>query len=277
MRFSILTSAVAVLSWVGCAQPEAEPGPTGKGIVRMKQTSGTLFVAGCFADGPVVPSQQCKTTTVQGCLVTECAYTPSQPVPTGATNVSPTLAGALHVVGTLADGSVGTASGLLDDASTRLPSDETSFEWAGGSELTVTATGARVPPFEQKITLPKAITVLAPIVCRGFGCPSLPANTPLRVEWSGDAEGMVVAYLGGSHTDNGVSYSRSAQCTLPRSPGSIPVEVLQQIEAAGGQNGWTFGLGAINQKHFIAGDFDILLEAATDGVGGSYFKRPGAD
>ncbi|MBS1153525.1 MAG: hypothetical protein H6Q89_5223 [Myxococcaceae bacterium] len=63
-----------------------------------------------------------------------------------------------------------------------------------------------------------------------------------------------------------------AGCLVPRSPATLPAELLTRFEAMGGQNGYSVWLGTLNQTHFVAGDFDLLLEAAGDGAG--FFVRP---
>lgn len=266
MRFSILTSAVAALSLVGCAQEEdAAPAPTGFGIIRLYEFYGWMGVNGCFRDGPAAPSTACRTSTIGACAVTECSI-PQQPSVPGPSTGPRATAGTISVVGLLADGGIGTAS----NAPSETGSDADSRFWAPGTTVTVSATGGRVPAFETTLKLPKPITLTSP-TC-GFFCDTIRSDEPLTLTWTGDAEATVMAYLNANHTQDGVVYLLSAECVLPRSPATLPAELLTRFAAKGGQNGYVVSLGTLNQQRVVAGDFDILLQAA--GGGGAVFVRP---
>ena len=266
MRFSILTLAVAALSLVGCAQAEdAEPTPTGFGIIRLREFYGWMTVNGCFRDGPATPTTACRTSTIGACAVTECSF-PQPSSVQGPSNVSSASAGTISAVGTLADGGVGVASSAPSEAG----SDADSRFWAAGTTVTVSGTGGRVPAFEHPVKLPKPITLTSP-AC-GIFCDAFPSNEPLTLTWTGDAEATVVAHLNASHTQEGVAYVMSAECVLPRSPAILPAELLTRFEAGGGQHGYSIGIDTLNQERFVAGDFVVLLEAA--GGGSGFYVRP---
>ena len=167
MRFSILTSAVAVLSLVGCAQEEAEPGPTSAGSIRLKEFYGAMGVSACFREGPAVaPTYSvCKTSQLAGCKMSECdTPLPIRAVPQPAT-VSITFAGTITVVGTHTNGGVATAS---TKGGEDVSADFGPPHWAGGTTLTVAGSGDRVPAFESKVTLPAPIHLTSPNC--GFAC-----------------------------------------------------------------------------------------------------------
>lgn len=249
MRLSILTSAVLTVA-VGCGAPAPETTKTG--FILVTEDPGYLSVSAFFRETPT--PAQCTNSTLAGCSVTDCTFSPNV-----QTVMLPTdRAGVITAEGQLADGGRAAVTTKGSD-----PREASMQRWAEGTTFTVSATGGAVPAFSGvSVKAPRRIEVTSP-KCQ-LSCPEpLRANAPMPIVWTGEAEAPVVARLMTS-ASIGTDTNRllTVECLLPKSPGSIPAEVLHHVADARGPGGFaTVSVKASNRTTFVAGAYDMTLEA----------------
>lgn len=270
MRLSILTAAVAVLSLTltGCGG-----GAPKRGVVQLFDSSGIKSLSTFFVETPAT-NQFCTRSTFSGCAVSECTF-PS--TPTGTGTIVRDSAGTVTAVGMLADGGVAIAS---TDTSVPLSLDP----WAEGAPVRVSATGGRVPAFDNVSVIPPRPIALTTPAC-GFNCTDeVSTAEPMTLAWEGDAQATVVAHLrsNSGKDKDGATHHVSIDCTLASSPATISPAVLQRLQqkaepvtlpngATAPGVSYNLSLEAFNQTRFVAGEYDMEL-TATEWGGVVFFQ-----
>lgn len=255
MKPAMLMGALALAACGGSGPPDEEPAPGAVGGIFLMEFSGFLIVNEAYLDAPPAPTSHCTTSTVGGCALTECRYSPN------VSGLKPRQhrAGVITVKGLLEDGSLGIASNN--------PLAFQSRHWARGTPLTISAAGAVTPPFELTIKRPKPIQLVSP-KCT-FPCDEVRPGLPLTIAWEGEAEATVVARLTAGIADNGRHTSVSAECVLTHSPVTLPPEVLRPLEAVDGS--YFLSVVTQNQLRYQAGAYDLLVQVSDD-VGGAFVR-----
>ena len=208
------------------------------------------FSAG-FADSISTASAGSCTTAKDGsCTI----YTCSSPNPSADAGALPPQASA----GTIS------LSGALE-ALTLTPKADGSYGFLGGSklmwkdkaQLTLTASGGKVPGFSATLDGAGPLLVLTPNM--GPATPlTLNRNQPFSLTWSGASVGTATVSLARSLQNAATTDSVSVSCTYPASAGAatIPTSTLLKIPAAG--NG-SINVYAGDQKQIIAGAWLVYV------------------
>jgi len=214
------------------------------------QTSGS----GTFATETVTTGNpNCTQSTVDGCLVAQCAISDG-----GTVSLMHASAGTLTIGGTLIDGGISLA---YDGMGYGLAFMQRA--WSGGESVTLSATGATVPAFSaMSLIAPADVAVTSP-ACASFDCGAISRTEGLTVSWSGASSGVSAGI-----ESSGPAYFVSITCPLTTNPSTISAAVLAHVGAtdAGFLN--TFSLNASSSTRFTAGDYSVTFIAGGSGVTG---------
>ena len=130
--------------------------------------------------------------------------------------------------------------------------------WSSGATLTVTASGADVPAFQETLYGAAPVTLTSPVLPPAGTQGVISTSTPLTVTWSGGVAGTVLVML--SRTIQGsTTRSVTVSCTYPAADGSgtVPASAMGALPI--GSDG-TFAVHGGDQKTIEPDGWTISLQ-----------------
>ncbi|MBL8919286.1 MAG: hypothetical protein JNJ54_10525 [Myxococcaceae bacterium] len=128
--------------------------------------------------------------------------------------------------------------------------------FSSGSQLTITAAGARVPGFTAQVIAPAAATLTAP-VCSGMDCGSISKAAGLSVAWTGGTGTMAIQVAPPSS-------GLDVVCRFPAASGAgtIPAAALATLPLGPTQ----FLVTTQNETMVQAGPFPVTVVAMSTSI-----------
>ncbi len=250
-------AAVSVMLGLGAAcgdnsvtasSPDAAMMSTGSGEIGIGDNdSADPRAHGTIAYALLMTPMSCGIRTeVAGCEVFHSTCFGPQPL----RNVS---AGTIHFDGT-------TAPVMLvpDGSGAYATSDSTDLLFTPGSTISISTTGAEIPPLSGTVVTPTKVTVTSVGGVMG---------RPESVDRTHD---IVVTWIGGTTGDVEVGFSQgidsldAVDCRLPAGPGTgvVPAEALAELQSGGAE----LGIFAESLLMVDAGGWTVKLDASVEAV-----------
>ena len=214
-------------------------------------TTNSEVIAGTFGNGGLFggadfssPSSlvdSCPTLAVGTCILYDCGPTQNAGNYTTPSDDPGTL--------TISGGSPNTVLTLAASNGTYSASKaSTGSSFPPGTSMTIAATGATVPAFQDTLMIPAAPTINTPAL--DAGALSITRAADFSVSWSGGAASVIaVSISDGSPKFVGCEFQTSA------ASGVVPTALLSHLATGAGQ----VSFNAYNIKTIVAGAYNIKL------------------
>lgn len=203
----------------------ASSGKSGQ-VVFSAYANGKFGLIASFADAPSGAAEHCVDTDMDGCTITLCDdRVPAPPA------IRPT-AGTITVTSPDVSGSATTTPGA--DGSYGTPQTSFASTFLGQEGVSISASGGKVPAFQDAISMPLALLRSEPYIDNSDGHTRLliPSTLDLKLTWTRGAPDVWLILDAGTNRVDGMPGTASLYCAFPSESGTGTVRsaLLKQLE-----------------------------------------------